>query len=218
VEELAAALAPLATMHERFRGRSTGAFSRRLLEDELAQQAKKPARTSAPLATWQSTVAALPGLVGWLRGRAIPTYLAMAVASALVVWLCARWIGGVRWMEPPPKAAPVRAEPLTARSQPLLRERSRDALRTSVESVLPLAGVSSSATVPMPRDDQLRPFVAEPASEPPSKPRHRQAQRALNRRHALGASSSVGAASREPPQGDPAQAQALDEGGDTRNR
>jgi eukaryotic-like serine/threonine-protein kinase len=40
VEELAAALAPLATMHERFRGRSTGAFSRSLLEEQLALQSQ----------------------------------------------------------------------------------------------------------------------------------------------------------------------------------
>ena len=46
VEELAAALAPLATMHERFRGRSTGAFSRSLLEEQLALQAQNTGSSS----------------------------------------------------------------------------------------------------------------------------------------------------------------------------
>lgn len=120
VEELTAALAPLGTMHERFRGRSTGAFSRRLLEEELAQQAKSPepiaAAAHAPLPSWEQVGAALRGRVGasrplaWLRERSIPTYGAVAVASALVAAV-GMSIGGIRWMSPPPvTSAPVRAE------------------------------------------------------------------------------------------------------------
>jgi serine/threonine-protein kinase len=142
VEALAAALAPLATMHERFRGRSTGAFSRGLLE-ELAQQARRPPTPAPP--TWHAALTALSGSVDWLRRHAVLAYLAMAVASALAVGIGARLIGGVRWMEPPPKVtASIRAEPAALSRNEPPRERSLDGLRTTVESILPLGAASSS--------------------------------------------------------------------------
>jgi eukaryotic-like serine/threonine-protein kinase len=135
VEELTAALAPLGTMHERFRGRSTGAFSRRLLE-ELAQQAKTPQSGAggahAPVPSWLEVGAALRGRVGaarpliWLRQRSIPTYAAVTAASALIAAIGLS-LGGIHWMAPPPVTAmPLRAEP------------SRAAPRALRESVLQL--------------------------------------------------------------------------------
>jgi hypothetical protein len=141
VEEVTLALAPLGTMHERFRGRSTGAFSRRLLEEVLAQQAKKAeplgAAAPAPLPSWEQVGAALRGRVGasrplaWLRERSIPTYVAVAAASTLVAAV-GMSIGGIHWMSPPPVASvSVRAEP------------SAGAPRAVTKSLLPLGAASS---------------------------------------------------------------------------
>jgi serine/threonine protein kinase len=140
VEEVTLALAPLGTMHERFRGRSTGAFSRRLQDQVLAQQAKKTepfgAAALAPLPSWEQVGAALRGRVGasrplaWLRERSIPTGVAVAAASALVAAVGMSF-GGISWMSPPPiPSVPVRAEP-------------SGAPRAVTESVLPLGAVSA---------------------------------------------------------------------------
>jgi tRNA A-37 threonylcarbamoyl transferase component Bud32 len=129
VEELAAALAPLATMQERFRGRSTGAFSRKMVEEALARnqtQRLSLVTSSSPAAAPSEVSAALrTGLIEigtGLRGlaRAVPAvriyerplwlYGAVAVASAFSVLLVASLSGGVQWFNPPP--AIVRAEPV----------------------------------------------------------------------------------------------------------
>jgi serine/threonine protein kinase len=200
VEELAAALAPLATMHERFRGRSTGAFSRRLIEEELARQAKNPPTSAPP--TWQAVLQLLSDSVSWLRQHAILTYLVMAVASALVVGIGVRLIGGVRWMEPPPKVAvPIRAEPpALSRSEPPAlsrseppRERSLGALRTTVESLLPLAAASVS-------DGDVGPVGSEPvrsATDTARTPDHAQAD-VVPKRRPSSPRASASRASRDP--------------------
>jgi serine/threonine protein kinase len=146
VEELAAALAPLATMHERFRGRSTGAFSRRLLEAELAQRGKTSEARLAP-SPLSPLAAALRRAIERLRQRSVLTYLVLAAASAFALLLGARWIDDVRWMAPPPKVgAPIRAEPAASRSQSS-KSPSVAAPHALSESILPLAPVSSSEPV-----------------------------------------------------------------------
>jgi serine/threonine-protein kinase len=118
VEELAAALAPLATMQERFRGRTTGAFSRRLLEQELASvRSLEPAASSiptpsgvAPAAPAHSSglgsgLAARLGALGQGLSSARLAHLVslralgLALAGLLVVVSLVR---GVAWMAPPP--------------------------------------------------------------------------------------------------------------------
>jgi serine/threonine-protein kinase len=151
VEELAAALAPLATMHERFRGRSTGAFSRRLIEEELAQR-QGPASerlnhalnhamnqplnhaTAAP-GTWQHAAAGLHAWGARLWASVLPRYVGLGVASLMLAGLGV-WLAGIRWMAPPPSGVPIRAEPAQSG-----REAKRDAL---IHSVLPLATPSSA--------------------------------------------------------------------------
>jgi tRNA A-37 threonylcarbamoyl transferase component Bud32 len=128
VEELAAALAPLATMQERFRGRSTGAFSRKMVEEALARshtQRVPLVVANTPAAPSEVSAAMRTGLreIGTgLRGlvRAVPAlriyerplwlYGAVALASAFSVMLVATVGGDVHWINPPPVA--LRAEPV----------------------------------------------------------------------------------------------------------
>jgi len=143
VEELAAALAPLGTMHERFRGRSTGAFSRRLLEEELAQRfGPASVHTAAPPGTWQHAAAGLRAWGARVWESALPRYAGFGVASVMLA-LIGVWLSGVRWMAPPPSGVPIRAEPAAD---------TRGGTAPIVESVLPLATPAgsepASATVP----------------------------------------------------------------------
>jgi len=123
VEELAAALAPLATMHERFRGRTTGAFSRRLLEQELANGRSLSPITAVSRSTPSgagpgaapSRVSVVVGsaaarLGAWGRAlssarlaRAVSARaLGLALAGLVVV---ASLVRGVAWMAPPPASS-----------------------------------------------------------------------------------------------------------------
>jgi tRNA A-37 threonylcarbamoyl transferase component Bud32 len=122
VEELAAALAPLATMRERFRGRSTGAFARKLVEEELALSKTQRIRLGAgaggtPATPAEASLAVRTGLREVGAGirelaRAVPLaslyerpvwmYAAVALASALSVVLVTSLTGGVHWVTPPP--------------------------------------------------------------------------------------------------------------------
>ena len=130
IEELAAALAPLATMHERFRGRTTGAFSRRLLEQELAN-----ARSLSPVATptqppgapgqaasrasvgnGSAIAAPLGALARALASARLAQVvslrrLGLALAGFVVVGSLAR---GVAWMAPPPASSSEAAAASTA--------------------------------------------------------------------------------------------------------
>jgi tRNA A-37 threonylcarbamoyl transferase component Bud32 len=129
VEELAAVLAPLATMQERFRGRSTGAFSRKMVEEALARSQTQrvplvlgahapaaPSEVSAALRTGLSEIAT--GLRGLARAvpalriyeRPLWLYGAVALASAFSVLLVASISGDVHWINPPPVA--LQAEPV----------------------------------------------------------------------------------------------------------
>jgi serine/threonine protein kinase len=139
VEELAAALAPLATMHERFRGRSTGAFSRHLVEEELAFRhgpaSERSSRAAAAPGTWQHAAAGLHAWGARLWASALPRYVGLGAASLMLAGIGV-WLAGIRWMAPPPSALSIRAEPVNAREAP-------DAI---VESVLPLAAPGSLAT------------------------------------------------------------------------
>jgi serine/threonine-protein kinase len=114
IEELAAALAPLGTMHERFRGRSTGAFSRRLVEEELARMKAAPSPLALPAPPWQAAAAAVKSSLAWFRQRLGATYVALAAASAGLVTLGAWQLGDLHWMAPPPTAVPIRAESSSA--------------------------------------------------------------------------------------------------------
>jgi serine/threonine protein kinase len=125
VEELAAALAPLGTMQERFRGRSTGAFSRKLVEEQLAlsktQRLQLPAPSASPPTPGElSTVLREIGAALRWVARAIPLarvydrplwlYGAVGLVSALSVLLVTLLSGNVNWVTPRPVA--VQAEPL----------------------------------------------------------------------------------------------------------
>lgn len=121
VEELAAALAPLATMRERFRGRSTGAFARKLVEEELALSKTQRVRlTTSPVGTRatpaEASLAVRSGLreigVGVrelartvagarIQERPVWMYAAVALASALSIVPFASLTGGVQWVTPP---------------------------------------------------------------------------------------------------------------------
>jgi eukaryotic-like serine/threonine-protein kinase len=125
VEELAAALAPLATMRERFRGRSTGAFARKLVEEELSLSKTQRFRLAAaaggtPATPAEASLAVRTGLREVGAGmrelaRALPAarfherpvwlYAAVALASSFTVVLVASLSGGVQWVTPPPVQA-----------------------------------------------------------------------------------------------------------------
>jgi serine/threonine protein kinase len=141
VEELAAALAPLATMHERFRGRSTGAFSRHLMEEELALRqgpaSARWSRVAAAPGTWQHAAASLHAWGARLWASPLPRYAGLGAASLLLAGVGV-WLAGVRWMAPPPSELSMRAEPASA------SEAMSDAI---VESVLPLEGPRSEPTI-----------------------------------------------------------------------
>src|SRR5690606_37226047 len=116
VEELAAALAPLATMHERFRGRSTGAFSRRLLEEALGQAGVAAGPASEPRVrageapgTWQHVAAGLRAWGARLWESTGPRTVGLGAAGLVLVMITGSLIG-VRWMAPPPRGVPIRAE------------------------------------------------------------------------------------------------------------
>jgi serine/threonine-protein kinase len=102
VEELAAALAPLATMHERFRGRSTGAFSRRLLEEQLALQSQNgPSSRSAShrrapgvaSSAAHGAVAGAPGSGGAGFDGVLEALRGWVVHARPSAWLRARGLG-----------------------------------------------------------------------------------------------------------------------------
>ena len=132
VEELAAALASLATMQERFRGRSTGAFSRHLMEEELALRhgpaSERWSRVAAAPGTWQHAAAGLHAWGARLWASTLPRYVGLGAASLMLAGV-GIWLAGVRWMTPPPGELSIRAEPANA------SEARSDAI---VESVLPL--------------------------------------------------------------------------------
>jgi serine/threonine protein kinase len=141
VEELAAALAPLATMHERFRRRSTGAFSRHLMEEELALRhgpaSARVSRVAAAPGTWQHAAASLHAWGTRLWASALPRYAGLGAASLLLGGV-GIWLAGVRWMAPPPSELSIRAEPVSA------SEAMSDPI---VESVLPLETPRSEPSI-----------------------------------------------------------------------
>jgi serine/threonine protein kinase len=119
VEELASALAPLGTMRERFRGRSTGAFSRKLVEEQIAhsktQRLQLPGASSATPphgepskvlidigSALRSAIRAIS--IAHVYDRPVWLYAAVALASALSVVVLTSVIGDVRWVSPPPVA------------------------------------------------------------------------------------------------------------------
>lgn len=138
VEELAAALAPIASMHERFRGRSTGAFSRQLIEELARSHAALPA--PAPVAAshgWGEVGRALRGALqgGRPRARRLPKHLGVIVASVAAAALSASLVTGVAWVAPPPK---VRVEPVPAALEAgaLEARAPRQAVASSVASAV----------------------------------------------------------------------------------
>jgi serine/threonine protein kinase len=141
VEELAAALAPLATMHERFRGRSTGAFSQHLMEEELALRhglaSARWSRVAAAPGTWQHAAASLHAWGARLWASPLPRYAGLGTAS-LLLGAVGIWLAGIRWMAPPPSELSMRAEPASAPNA------MSDAI---VESVLPLETPRSEPTI-----------------------------------------------------------------------
>ena len=142
VEELVAALAPLSDMQERFRGRSTGTFSRRMVEEELARVRGVDSRsttsrsttsrsttsrsttsrstTGAPVAGWRAALQQLDALLrGWVdalpisaRVSAFTQQAGIGMASLLVAGVAALLIGGIAWMAPPPGESSLHAEPV----------------------------------------------------------------------------------------------------------
>jgi serine/threonine-protein kinase len=125
VEELAAALAPLGSMTERFRGRSTGAFSRKFVEEQLAhsraQQPELAAPVAAPPTAGEVSIAlrdigtALRSVLGAVPlarayDRPLWQYGAIALASVLAVVVATSLGGNVDWVSPP--SVSVRGEPL----------------------------------------------------------------------------------------------------------
>jgi serine/threonine protein kinase len=223
VEEVTLALAPLGTMHERFRGRSTGAFSRRLLAEELAQQPRKSqslgAAANAPLPSWEQVGAALRARVGasrplaWLRERSIPTYGAVAAASTLVAAIGMSF-GGIHWMSPPPvTSVPVRAEP------------SARAPHAVTKSLLPRRapsspGLASDATasdsVPPPEGGASRDSKTVPLDAPAAKASRGSEERGDERRVSAGKNRRLSAPASEvqnaPRPGAPAEPTAKAEG------
>lgn len=192
VEELAAALAPLATMQERFRGRSTGAFSRKLVEEALARnmtqrvplvaapsEPKTPGEVAAALRTGlQDIGAGLRGLARAVPGvrifdRPLWLYGAVALASALSVLLVAFVAGDVHWITPRPEA--LHAEPVSA-SERAAAERSASAspVETSSAALGAAASRGADGTAVQPQGavlDQEGPNrAARPAAERPSRP------------------------------------------------
>lgn len=212
VEELVAALAPLATMHERFRGRTTGAFSRRLLEQELAN-----ARSLAPVAA--STPTSAPGGPGLAAASRAPVeagsaqaaplgVLARALSSARlarVVSLRALGLGlaglvvvaslvrGVAWVVPPPASA---GDGVAASATPGTGPANREGFAAT------LATPASPPGVPTPAAPALRAAEATgidrtPAGAPAARAEKRRAARARAKARAARAKSErAGAASR----------------------
>lgn len=131
VEELAAALAPLGTMQERFRGRSTGAFTRLLVEDQRALYDTRrwplppPSATppTPPTPVDLSTVLSELGAALSSGARTLPVarvydrplwlYAAVAVASGLAVVLLTEIFGDMPWLAP--RSATTQAAPLQTR-------------------------------------------------------------------------------------------------------
>jgi hypothetical protein len=168
VEELAAALAPLGTMTERFRGRSTGAFSRKYAEEQLAL-----ARTHRPqlpppggsLPNVSELSAALSDIGSALRSavRAVPLarfqdrplwqYGAAALGSALAVVLATSF-ASVDWVVP--RSSAMRSESLEPGEKHPVR--GLDEPPTSVAAPEPPA----STTAPEPTPGVL----LAPSSEP----------------------------------------------------
>lgn len=189
VEELAAALAPLATMHERFRGRSTGAFSRSLVEEELARRhgprsERSPATADAAPGTWQHAAAGLHAWGARLWASALPRYVGLGAASLMLAGIGV-WLAGVRWMTPPPSAMSMRAEPVSSRPA------APDAI---VESVLPLA---TPGSLPEPRRGAMP--DGEPASASPRPTAATSATDAAANGADVAASGRDGSESRVPP-------------------
>jgi eukaryotic-like serine/threonine-protein kinase len=171
VEELAAALAPLGTMHERFRGRSTGAFSRRLFEEEIAQRSKAVA-AALPAPPWQAAAAAARSSLAWFRQRAGATYVALAAASVVLVTIGAALLDEVPWMVPPPAAIPIRAESVSPGAREARREGAGerratlpvDIPRADTAAAGPaLAGTSAGGALPIESTLPLPAAVSEPA-------------------------------------------------------
>jgi serine/threonine protein kinase len=124
VEELAAALAPLGSMTERFRGRSTGAFSLELVQQQLAlsKTQRSQLEAASPLPRTPGDVPTLltdsrftlrrlarAVLLARANDRPLWQYAAVAVAGGLTVMLAGSLARQVRWMSPP---ITVHSEPL----------------------------------------------------------------------------------------------------------
>jgi serine/threonine protein kinase len=162
VEELAVALAPLGTMRERFRGRSTGAFSRKLVEEQLelskTQRLLQPKPNSLPpmpgeLSTLLVDIGAglrwvvrsIPIPLSSVHARPLGSFAAVALASALLTSI----FGGVHWLSPPPVVV-MRSEPLAQKEAVARRTDETPAFEFSPPqpSVAPaIAGASTNDTV-----------------------------------------------------------------------
>lgn len=209
VEELAAALAPLATMRERFRGRTTGAFSRRLVEAELAlsktQRLQLPSpKASPPTSAELSTVLRdIGAALHWVLravplarvyGRPLWSYAAVASASALCVWLVTLLAGDIELVSAPPVA--IQVEPLAPGDKRAVRgldepdERVSTAEPGSSVAQQPLAqpreeGSPGKATGVPPRQTVADVTAAKPTSTEPRARRPRLERAARKPRRAV---------------------------------
>jgi len=184
VEELVAALAPLANMQERFRGRSTGTFSRRMVEEELARIRGAEPRSSkaAPVAGWRAALRQLEVLLhGWVdalpisaRVRAFTQQAGIGMASLLVAGVGALLIGGIAWMAPPPGESSPHAEPVhvaPAATNRALGPAVVEAPRAALEQSPPAALGASPAvaeTSEAPLTQELVSSAAPPVVLPPA--------------------------------------------------
>lgn len=180
VEELAAALAPLGTMHERFRGRTTGAFSRSLLQQELANarslapvaSATQPPERGAPARASLGAGAPLPVLGAgarastWARlAERVPLRaLALAVAGLVVIGSLVR---GMAWMAPPPAPIQALAREPSAAPAPAATTGAASA-RSPTERASFAATWAPPASPAAPPSDVLEPAAAEATGQEPA--------------------------------------------------
>lgn len=186
VDELTLALAPLATLHERFRGRASGAFSRRVSEQaaSTASDASLDASSDASLAPVAASGVATPAAgaggvtsraLAWLVGSSRGSSLVLGAASLVAVAVLARGRAG-----PAPSAQALHVAAAATLSRPAagalaLEPTSGAALGPArLAPAIPAAAAASSAR-PAPRaaDEPRVPGVVARGSA-----RHAEARRA----------------------------------------
>jgi eukaryotic-like serine/threonine-protein kinase len=175
VEELTAALAPLATMQERFRGRTTGAFSRSMLAQELANaRSLAPTAVSAPPRSASAPFAAGSVLAARLGRVVSPRAVVTALAGVVVV---ASLVRGVASMAPPPSSGPAAASAMAAVPAP---EPARLA-PVPVPSSAATPSLPEASPPPEPRLDPAVPVASPSPARAAPRRSHATRARAKNR-------------------------------------